>query len=299
MTESDKISACKLRDIEINELIHVDCLKHVYPDGTSALHDICLSVYKGEIIALCGANGAGKSTLVEHLNGLLKPSVGRLVILNNEVTKKTGIITDVGIVFQDADSQVFAPTVIDDVMFGPLNKGLNKEEAKAVALNALESINASYLANRIPYYLSKGEKRLVAIAGVLAMEPKVIAADEPTSDLDPVHSRQIESVLLDLKNNHGISIVITTHDMDLAARLADRIYVIHEGGIIATGTPKEIFYDVESLSKAGLEQPTIVRLYERLKRDHNIDNIRPISEEDLISLVSSALRNQSCSFEPS
>jgi len=291
MIDFEKTSACKLREIETNELIHVDCLKHVYPDGTSALHDICLSIYKGEIVALCGANGAGKSTLLEHLNGLLKPSVGRLVILNSEVTKETGIITDVGIVFQDADSQVFAPTVIDDVMFGPLNKGLDKEEAERVALNALESINASHLANRIPYYISKGEKRLVAIAGVLAMEPKVIAADEPTSDLDPVHSHQIESVLLDLKNNHGISIVITTHDMDLAARLADRICVIHQGEIIATGTPKEIFYNVESLNTAGLEQPTIVRFYERLKREHNIEDAKPINEDELVSLISDALRN--------
>ncbi len=291
MIDFEKTCACELREIETNELIHVDCLKHVYPDGTSALHGICLSIYKGEIIALCGANGAGKSTLVEHLNGLLKPSVGRLVILNKEVTKKTGIITDVGIVFQDADSQVFAPTVMDDVMFGPLNKGLDKEEAERVALNALESINASHLANRIPYYLSKGEKRLVAIAGVLAMEPKVIAADEPTSDLDPVHSHQIESVLLDLKNNHGISIVITTHDMDLAARLADRICVIHQGEIIATGTPKEIFYNIESLNIAGLEQPTIVRFYERLKREHNIEDAKPINEDELVSLISDALRN--------
>ena len=291
MIDFEKTSACKLREIETNELIHVDCLKHVYPDGTSALHDICLSIYKGEIVALCGANGAGKSTLLEHLNGLLKPSVGRLVILNSEVTKETGIITDVGIVFQDADSQVFAPTVIDDVMFGPLNKGLDKEEAERVALNALESINASHLANRIPYYISKGEKRLVAIAGVLAMEPKVIAADEPTSDLDPVHSHQIESVLLDLKNNHGISIVITTHDMDLAARLADRIYVIHQGEIIAAGTPKEIFYNIESLNIAGLEQPTIVRFYERLKREHNIEDAKPINEDELVSLISDALRN--------
>ena len=291
MVDFEKNSVCKLREIETNELIHVDCLKHVYPDGTSALHGICLSIYKGEIIALCGANGAGKSTLVEHLNGLLKPSVGRLVILNKEITKETGIITDVVIVFQDADSQVFAPTVMDDVMFGPLNKGLDKEEAEMVALNALESINASHLANRIPYYLSKGEKRLVAIAGVLAMEPKVIAADEPTSDLDPVHSHQIESVLLDLKNNHGISIVITTHDMDLAARLADRIYVIHQGEIIATGTPKEIFYNIEPLNIAGLEQPTIVRFYDRLKRENDIKDAKPINEDELISLISDALKH--------
>ncbi len=289
MDDEQHSSACEYRPLKDGELIHVDCLKHVYPDGTSSLHNVCFSLYEREIVAICGANGAGKSTLIEHLNGLLKPSIGRLVVLQQEITRKTGIITDVGLVFQDADSQLFAPTVLDDVMFGPLNKGLDVKEARAVALDALESIGAAHLVQRIPYYLSKGEKRLVAIAGVLAMGPKVIVADEPTSDLDPVHARQMEFLLRDLKEQKGISVVITTHDMDLAARLADRIYVIAGGHVIATGIPDEVFYNKRVLEEAGLEQPTAVRIYESLSKKYSLARTRPTKERDLIRVLAEAL----------
>lgn len=289
MSSNIRASACDYREVEQDELIHVDCIEHTYPDGTSSLHNVCFSLFKGEIVAICGSNGAGKSTLIEHLNGLLKPSVGRLVVLQREVTQKTGIISEVGVVFQDADSQVFAPTVIDDVMFGPLNKGLSKDEARKAALDALESIQAAHLVKRIPYFLSKGEKRLVAIAGVLAMDPKVIVADEPTSDLDPVHSRRIESVLIDLKTNYGMSVVITTHDMDLAARLADRIYVLAEGHVISEGKPSDIFYDKAILKRAGLEQPAAVRIYESINQDHSLVGAKPVKEHDLIEILSRTL----------
>ena len=289
MSNDKKLSACEYRELEEDELIHVDCLEHVYPDGTSSLHNVCFSLFKGEIVVICGANGAGKSTLVEHLNGLVKPRVGRLIILRQEVTQKTDIITEVGLVFQDADSQVFAPTVLDDVMFGPLNRGLTNEEARRAAISALENIGAAHLTRRIPYYLSQGEKRLVAIAGVLAMNPEVIVADEPTSDLDPIHSRQIESVLVELKTDYGISIVIATHDMDLAARIADRIYVIAEGQIIATGTPSEIFYDKSVLARANLNQPTAVRMYESLCQDQSLVGVKPVKEQDLMKILARAL----------
>jgi cobalt/nickel transport system ATP-binding protein len=289
MSNDTKLSACEYRELEEDELIHVDCLEHTYPDGTSSLHNVCFSLFKGEIVVICGANGAGKSTLVEHLNGLIKPRVGRLIVLRQEVTQKTGIITEVGLVFQDADSQVFAPTVLDDVMFGPLNKGLTNEEARQAAISALENISASHLTRRIPYYLSQGEKRLVAIAGVLAMNPEVIVADEPTSDLDPLHASQIESVLFELKTDYGISIVIATHDMDLAARIADRIYVIAEGQVVATGTPREIFYDKSVLARANLNQPTAVRMYESLCQDRPSADVKPVKEHDLMKILARAL----------
>jgi cobalt/nickel transport system ATP-binding protein len=289
MSNDKQLSACEFRELEEDELIHVDCLEHVYPDGTSSLHNVCFSLFKGEIVVICGANGAGKSTLVEHLNGLIKPRVGRLIVLSQEVTQKTSVITEVGLVFQDSDSQVFAPTVLDDVMFGPLNKGLTNEAARQAAISALERIGAEHLINRIPYYLSKGEKRLVAIAGVLAMNPEVIVADEPTSDLDPLHSRQIESVLSELKTHSGISIVIATHDMDLAARIADRIYVIAEGQVIATGTPRDIFYNKSVLARANLNQPTAVRIYERLCQAGSASDLKPVKEHDLVKILESVL----------
>jgi cobalt/nickel transport system ATP-binding protein len=289
MSNDKQQSACEFRELEEDELIHVDCLEHVYPDGTSSLHNVCFSLFKGEIVVICGANGAGKSTLVEHLNGLIKPRVGRLIVLGHEVTQKTSVITDVGLVFQDSDSQVFAPTVLDDVMFGPLNKGLTNEAARQAAISALERIGAGHLINRIPYYLSTGEKRLVAIAGVLAMNPEVIVADEPTSDLDPIHSRQIESVLFELKTNSGISIVIATHDMDLAARIADRIYVIAEGQVIATGTPRDIFYNKSVLARANLSQPAAVRIYERLFLADSASDFKPVKEHDLVEIIENVL----------
>ncbi|MGZ5562445.1 MAG: energy-coupling factor ABC transporter ATP-binding protein [Halobacteriota archaeon] len=289
MSNDKQLSACEFRKLEEDELIHVDCLEHVYPDGTSSLHNVCFSLFKGEIVAICGANGAGKSTLVEHLNGLIKPRVGRLIVLGHEVAQKTSVITEVGLVFQDSDSQVFAPTVLDDVMFGPLNKGLTNEAARQAAISALERIGAGHLISRIPYYLSKGEKRLVAIAGVLAMNPEVIVADEPTSDLDPIHSRQIESVLLELKTNSGISIVIATHDMDLAARIADRIYVIAEGQVIATGTPRDIFYNKSVLARANLNQPAAVRIYERLCQAGSALDFKPVKEHDLVKILEKVL----------
>jgi cobalt/nickel transport system ATP-binding protein len=174
-------------------------------------------------------------------------------------------------------------------MFGPLNKGLTNEEARHAATSALEHIGAAHLTRRIPYYLSQGEKRLVAIAGVLAMNPEVIVADEPTSDLDPLHSRQIESVLFELKTDYGISIVIATHDMDLAARIADRIYVIAEGQVIATGTPREIFYDKSILARANLNQPTAVRMYESLCQDSSFADVKPVKEHDLMTILARAL----------
>jgi cobalt/nickel transport system ATP-binding protein len=174
-------------------------------------------------------------------------------------------------------------------MFGPLNKGLTNEAARQAAISALERIGAGHLISRIPYYLSKGEKRLVAIAGVLAMNPEVIVADEPTSDLDPIHSRQIESVLLELKTNSGISIVIATHDMDLAARIADRIYVIAEGQVIATGTPRDIFYNKSVLARANLNQPAAVRIYERLCQAGSALDFKPVKEHDLVKILEKVL----------
>jgi cobalt/nickel transport system ATP-binding protein len=137
--------------------------------------------------------------------------------------------------------------------------------------------------------LSTGEKRLVAIAGVLAMNPEVIVADEPTSDLDPIHSRQIESVLFELKTNSGISIVIATHDMDLAARIADRIYVIAEGQVIATGTPRDIFYNKSVLARANLSQPAAVRIYERLCLADSTSDFKPVKEHDLVEIIENVL----------
>ena len=246
-----------------NELIHVDCACHTYPDGSVGIHDMCFSVRRNEIVALCGPNGSGKSTLIEHLNGLLLPSPGTIWVNGRTISsgEQAGLWKEVGLVFQHTDDQLFAPTVLDDVMFGPLNLGLSPDEAKARALKALDLVGASALVNKLPNYLSGGQKRLIAIAGILAMRPMVIALDEPTSDLDPVHAAMIEKIILDLKGLHGISVVIATHDLDLAARIADRVCLVRDGSIFAEGPPREVFYDSALVREAGLEPPRTVRTW--------------------------------------
>src|SRR5512136_1303715 len=224
-------------------IVHVDCVSHRYPDGTEGIHNMCFSVYPKEIVALCGPNGAGKSTLIEHINGLMMPDKGRVRIFGMEIDKKnvSTIRKMVGLVFQDADSQLFSPTVMDDVMFGPLNLGLAPEEARKRAEWALGIVGMKET-SKIPHYLSGGQKRLVAIAGVLAMQPRILVADEPTGDLDPSNAKRIEELLRSLRDEHGISVVVALHDLDMAARLADRICIVKNGSIIAEGSPREVLY---------------------------------------------------------
>jgi cobalt/nickel transport system ATP-binding protein len=245
------------------ELIHVDCASHTYPDGSVGIHDMCFSVLKNEVVALCGPNGSGKSTLVEHLNGLLLPSPGTIWVNGRIVSggEQAGLWKEVGVVFQHSDDQLFAPTVLDDVMFGPLNMGMPVNEARARAREALQTVGAADLIHKLPSYLSGGQKRLIAIAGILAMKPMVMVMDEPTSDLDPVHAAMIERIIADLRQRMGISIVIATHDMDLAARLSDRICLVRNGAVFAEGVPQEIFYNPALIAEAGLKLPANVKTY--------------------------------------
>ena len=227
------------------ELIHVDCASHVYPDGSIGIHEMCFYVQKNEIVALCGPNGSGKSTLIEHLNGLLMPSQGKITVNGKIISEgdRTDLWKEVGVVFQQSDDQLFAPTVLDDVMFGLLNLGMGRDEAKAKAITALEEVGAVDLIEKLPNYLSGGQKRLISIAGILAMRPLIIVLDEPTSDLDPLNCDRIERLIVDLKTRFGMSVVIATHDLDLAARIADRICLVRDGSVFSEGTPVEIFYN--------------------------------------------------------
>ncbi|HVP94967.1 MAG TPA: ATP-binding cassette domain-containing protein [Methanoregulaceae archaeon] len=271
------------------ELIHVDCASHMYPDGSVGIHEMCFSVKKDEIVALCGPNGSGKSTLIEHLNGLLIPSKGEIWVRGRSITKgeRTNLWKDVGVVFQQSDDQLFAPTVLDDVMFGPLNLGMRPEEAKTAAMEALAAVGAENLVGKLPNYLSGGQKRLVSIAGILAMKPRIIALDEPTSDLDPVHSGMTEQLILNLRDRFGISVVIATHDLDLAARIADRICLVKNGSVFAEGRPEEIFYDSELIQEAGLRLPDTVMTYlEFCKKRGIAPGDHPITREDLVNLLS-------------
>jgi len=270
------------------ELIHVDCASHTYPDGSVGIHDMCFYVLKNEIVAISGPNGSGKSTLIEHLNGLLLPSVGTIWVNGRTISggEQSGLWKEVGVVFQQSDDQLFAPTVLDDVMFGPLNLGLSPDEARARAMEALGTVGAADLIHKLPNYLSGGQKRLVSIAGILAMRPKVIAMDEPTSDLDPIHAGMIEQIILNLKERFGISVVIATHDMDLAARIADRICLVKNGAVFAEGAPQEIFYDPVLIADSGLKLPASVQTYLDLCSAAGIRSAsRPLATGDLVAAL--------------
>jgi cobalt/nickel transport system ATP-binding protein len=287
-TDNDGIPYCAHPDKE-RELIHVDCASHIYPDGSVGIHNMCFYVQKNEIVALCGPNGSGKSTLIEHLNGLLTPSEGNIAVNGRSIStgEHSGLWREVGIVFQRSDDQLFAPTVLDDVMFGPVNMGMSREAARTAALDALNAVGAADLVNKLPNYLSGGQKRLVSIAGILAMKPLVIALDEPTSDLDPVHSGMIENLILELKQRFGISIVLATHDLDLAARIADRICLVRKGSVYAEGPPAEIFYDPELLLETGLMPPQIVLFYQECCRALGIPADRhPLTLDEIMELIS-------------
>lgn len=271
---------------ERQPLVHVDCISHVYADGSIGVHNACLKLFEKEILAICGPNGSGKSTLLQHLNGILVPAEGRITIMGKAVTKNSAseLRKIVGLVFQDADSQLFAPTVLDDVMFGPLNQGLKPEEAKKQALWALNTVGFTEL-SKTPHHLSGGEKRLVAIAGVIAMKPKILVVDEPTSDLDPVNAENIERLLVNLRDEMGLSVAISTHDMDLAAGIADRLYILKKGSVIAEGGPRDIFYDNAVLEEARLKPPEPVIFYKSLVKEGILESgLRPIRRDEVSSL---------------
>lgn len=180
----------------------------------------------------------------------------------------------------------FAPTVIDDVMFGPVNMGMSAEEARSAALDALKSVGALEVKDKMPAYLSGGQKRLVSIAGILAMMPRVIVLDEPTSDLDACHGAMIERVINTLRDHFGISIVIATHDLDMAARMADRVCILKDGSVVAEGTPREIFYNKELIRGAGLAAPEVVEIYEGYCAEKAVkERSDPITIRELLNAV--------------
>lgn len=262
-------------------LVSLRCEAHTYPDGTVGMHDVDFSIYPDEVVALIGGNGAGKSTLLEHLNATLIPDEGELVINGSPITedRKSHARKQVGFVFQDADTQLVAPTVLDDVMFGLQNYGVSGEEAKQRAREALATVDADHLEDRIPHYLSGGEKRLVGLAGVLVLDPNVIVLDEPLAGLDPERSRLVADRIQQV-HEAGISVVLSTHDLEFAAEVADRVCVMADGNIIGAGTPREVFYDEALLRKANLHPPSPVRM----ARDIGISETeKPISEADFVA----------------
>ena len=236
-----------------HHLVELANLSYTYPDGTMALEGVSLRIIHGEAVGLVGANGAGKSTLLKHLSGCLTPMSGTVRVGDSPLTKKTvkDIRRHVGTIFQDSDDQLFMPTVYDDVAFGPINLGLPPEEVELRVKASLEQVGAVHLAERPPYRLSGGEKKAVAIATVLAMEPDILIMDEPSASLDPKARRQLINLLKTFTHTK----LIATHDLDLVLDLCERTIIMHDGRLVADGPTREIFADEALLEANNLEKP--------------------------------------------
>lgn len=241
-----------------------------YDDGTEALNNVNLKVDKGDIVALLGKNGAGKSTLFLHFNGILRPDNGEIIIDGEKLKyDKKSLIKfrqKVGLVFQNPDDQIFAPSVEEDVAFGPLNLKLPMEEVQKRVHEALERVGMVGFEKKAPHHLSGGQKKRVAIAGILAMKPEIMVFDEPTAGLDPKGASKIINLLKEL-NEQGITIIISTHDVDLVPQYANRVYVLHEGEIIGDGTARDIFSNKELIDKANLDLPIIANFFKKIESE--------------------------------
>ena len=248
-------------------------ISYSYDNDTQALKNINLKINQGEMVAILGKNGAGKSTLFLHFNGIYEPDSGEILIDGEKLKyNKKALLKcrqKVGIVFQNPDNQIFAPSVEEDVAFGPLNLKLPMDEVQRRVEDALKRVGMEGFEKKAPHHLSGGQKKRVAIAGILAMKPEIMILDEPTAGLDPKGAIKIMNLLSQL-NSEGITIVISTHDVDLVSQYVNKIFVMADGEIIGDGTPKEIFSNEELIKKANLKLPIISELFKLLNDEDEI-----------------------------
>jgi cobalt/nickel transport system ATP-binding protein len=234
-------------------VLEVRGLAFAYPDGNQALYGVDLHVHRGERVALLGPNGAGKTTLVLHLNGILTAGAGSVSVSGLPVAKENlqEIRRRVGIVFQDPDDQLFMPTVREDVAFGPANLGVRGDALDAVVLRALEQVGMEDYVDRPPHHLSFGQRRRVAVATVLAMEPEILVMDEPSSNLDPASRRELAEIVRCL----DVTVLMVTHDLPYALELCGRSVVLDHGVIVADGTTRDVLADSDLMAAHRLELP--------------------------------------------
>lgn len=257
-------------------LIEINNLSHVYSPGLpfekKAVDDISLKIEENEFIGLIGHTGSGKSTFIQHLNGLLKPSSGEIIIDGTRVDKSGSNLTDlrkkVGLVFQYPEYQLFEETIERDIAFGPRNLDISEEEVQERVKSSMESVGLDYetYKDKSPFELSGGLKRRVAIAGVLAMEPKVLILDEPTAGLDPRGRDEILSEIKSIHENRKITVILVSHSMEDVAKIAERIIVFDKGKVFLDGEPREIFRNEDKLLGVGLGIPQITSLMRTLKK---------------------------------
>lgn len=265
-------------------------LEYSYPDGTKALRNVNLQVHKGEKLAILGSNGAGKSTLFMQFNGIFRPNSGTIKYQREDISYKNKALIElrkqVGIVFQDPDSQLFSASVWQDISFGPLNLGLPEEVVIERVKQALIDTETTDLEDKPTHLLSYGQKKRVSIAGVLAMEPDVIIFDEPTAGLDPRHSQEF-MLLLEKLSLEGKTIILSTHDVDLAYSWSDKMAIMFGGEIIAHGDPGELFRRLEIVKQADLTLPWLIEMHSELVQKGWLPPSTPLpkTREDLFRSI--------------
>lgn len=245
-------------------ILEADRLEFSYPDGTRALRGLSVRIPRGARVAVLGSNGAGKTTLFLHFNGILRPTGGRVRFDGRDVRydhrSLMQLRRQVGIVFQDPDSQLFSASVFQEISFGPMNLGLPREEVRRRVEAAMRSTEITELKDKPTHLLSYGQKKRVSIADILAMEPSVVICDEPTAWLDPRHAEQVMELFTRI-NAAGTTVILSTHDVDTAYSWADRVLVMMHGEVIGEGVPEEIFRDGELLARADLARPRLVQTW--------------------------------------
>ncbi|MDD4252583.1 ATP-binding cassette domain-containing protein [Methanoculleus horonobensis] len=250
-------------------LLETRSLTHIYRGNVHALEGVNFTAERKSRIAVIGPNGAGKSTLFKHFNGILKPTSGEVLIKGEPITNANvrEVRKFVGIVFQNPDDQIFSPTVEQDVAFGPINLGLDETTVAHRVEEALHLLGIEDLRERVPHHLSGGEKKRVAIAGILAMEPEVLVLDEPTAGLDPQGVTDLVRFVNRLPEEYGMTVVFSTHHLDLVAEMADYVYVMDRGTIVGSGTVGEVFARPELLTRTRLDVPPIPKLIRSLREN--------------------------------
>lgn len=271
-------------------ILEVVNLEYSYPDGTNALRKVNLQVQKGEKLAILGSNGAGKSTLFMQFNGIFRPNSGTIKYQGQDISYKSKALIElrkkVGIVFQDPDSQLFSASVYQDISFGPLNLGLSEEKVAERVRQALKDTETTDLEDKPTHLLSYGQKKRASIAGVLAMEPEIIIFDEPTAGLDPRHSQEFMA-LLEKISLEGKTIILSTHDVDLAYSWSNQMAIMFKGEIIAHGDPGEIFRRPEIVKQADLALPWLIEMHSELVKKGWLLPSTPLpkTKEDLLRSI--------------
>lgn len=266
-----------------NIQLSTENLSFTYPDGTRALKNINIEIEKGEKVAIIGPNGAGKSTLFSHFNGLTEPTSGCVKIEGKPISFEKGellkVRQKVGIVFQDPNDQLFAPTVKEDIAFGPMNLGLSYDEVEKRVEDALKMVGMENYEDKTPHHLSGGQQKRIAIAGIIAMKPELMILDEPTAGLDPDGVEKVLNIMNQL-NEEGMTLIISSHDIDMISKYADKIFVLYNGEIIESGNKNKIFSDMELLKKAHLRTPITTEILYNLKESGLNVNTEKISVKD-------------------